>query len=83
MFVLLLQKIIEEITNPNAESDLKKIMINVYSKLVVLDKKKLMLITDRLTKAVFQKPNEEVVKSVLRTFKNKNSLFEQLYGNTK
>ena len=26
-----------------------------------------------------QKPNEEVVKSVLRTFKNKNSLFEQLY----
>lgn len=66
--------------NPNAESDLKKrLWTNVYSKLVGLDKKKVNANNWIDLSGKGQKPNEEVVKSVLRTFKNKNSLFEQLY----
>jgi len=65
---------------PNAEQNLKKrLWTNAYSKLFGLDKKKVNANNWIDLSGKNQRVNEEVIKSVLRTFKNKNSLFEQLY----
>lgn len=65
---------------PGAEKELKdNLWKNVYSKLYAIDKKKVNQNNWIDVTGKSQKPNEEVVKSVLRTFKQKNGLFEKLY----
>jgi hypothetical protein len=65
---------------PNAERNLKEsLWKNVYSQLHSLDKKKVNQNNWLDITGKNQKPNPEVVSAVLRTFKQKKSLFEKLY----
>jgi len=65
---------------PNAEKNLRdSLWKNVYSQLHSLDKKKVNQNNWIDISGKNQKPNPEVVNAVLRTFKQKQSLFERLY----
>src|SRR6056300_1259802 len=65
---------------PNSEKELKEALWRgVYSQLHSLDKKKVNQNNWIDVSGKNQKPNEEVVKSVLRTFTQKKTLFEKLY----
>tara|TARA_Y100000004_G_scaffold49717_1_gene54702 strand:- start:731 stop:1834 length:1104 start_codon:yes stop_codon:yes gene_type:complete len=65
---------------PNAQNELKRNLWNqVYSNLYKLNKKIAQESTYLDIQGKNQKPNEEVVNSVLRTFKHKKQLFEDLY----
>lgn len=65
---------------PNAEKNLRdSLWKNVYSQLHSLDKKKVNQNNWIDITGKNQKPNPEVVNAVLRTFKQKQSLFERLY----
>jgi hypothetical protein len=63
---------------PNSENKLKtNLWKNVYSKLHGLDKS--VTVTNWLELSNKQKVNQKVIDAVLRTFKQKNELFEKLY----
>ena len=65
---------------PNSEKELKNALWKgVYSQLYSLDKKKVNQNNWIDVSGKNQKPNVEVVKSVLRTFTQKKNLFEKLY----
>ena len=65
---------------PNAENNLRdNLWKKVYSQLYSIDKKKVNLSNWLDISGKNQKPNSEVVSAVLRTFKQKKTLFEKLY----